>query len=377
MATRIMIVTGEVSGDIYGSLLAKEITRLGTDIEICGVGGDRMRAAGVDTFLDSGELSVVGFWEAIVRLRKLGSALSHVKSRITELKPDLLILIDYPGMNLRLAQFAKEKRIKVLYYVSPQVWAWGHNRIRIIKRSVDKMAVILPFEVGIYEKEGVDVTYVGHPLIDIVRTELDRETYLNTMGIAPDRCLVTLLPGSRIQEIRHHVQPLVNAASELRQRLPSVDFLMVSLPRFQKDVEKQIIRLGESIPVTTDLTYEALRYSDLAISCSGTVTLEATLLGTPTIVIYKLALFSWALGRMIVKVPYISLTNLVAEDEVVPEFIQGAVNPRALADEAIRILTDQDRRNRMIGQLAKVREKLGPTGATERTARLALSLVGS
>jgi lipid-A-disaccharide synthase len=377
MATRIMIVTGEVSGDIYGSLLAEEITRIGTDIEICGVGGDRMRAAGVDTFLDSDELSVVGFWEAIVRLRKLGNALSHVKSKITELRPDLLILIDYPGMNLRLAQFAKEKRIKVFYYVSPQVWAWGHNRIRIIRKSVDKMAVILPFEVDIYEKEGVDVTYVGHPLIDIVKTELDRETYLTKMGIASDRNLVTLLPGSRIQEIRHHVQPLVSSASALREQLPSVDFLMVSLPRFRKDVERQITRLGESIPVTTDHTYEALRYSDLAISCSGTVTLEATLLGTPTIVIYKLALFSWALGRMIVKVPYISLTNLVAEDEVVPEFIQGAVHPKALADEAIRILTDQERRNRMIGQLAKVRDRLGPGGATQRTARLALSLIGN
>jgi lipid-A-disaccharide synthase len=375
MSKRMMIVTGEASGDIYGSLLASEVKRMDPAVELMGVGGEAMRQAGVRVFLDSGEISVVGIWEAVVRIRSLHKAFNHVKSEIRALKPDLLVLIDYPGMNLRLARFARRMGIKVMYYISPQVWAWGRNRIKLIRANVDKMVVILPFEVEVYRREGIDATYVGHPLIDIVKTSLDRDAFLKRLGLSPSRRLVALLPGSRPQEIRQHIGPLIDTASILRERFADLDFIMVSLPSFEQMVADEIRKAGKEMAVTTELRYEAIAYSDLAIMCSGTVTLEAALLGTPMIVIYRLALLSWALGRMIIKVPYISLVNLVAREEIVPEFIQAAVNPSVLADEAARILGDESRRRNIIERLRQVKSQLGPGGATREAARVALSLV--
>jgi lipid-A-disaccharide synthase len=375
MAGKIVIVTGEVSGDIYGGLLAAEILNLDASIRITGVGGERMRAAGVDTFLDSNDLSVVGFWEAVIRLGRLHKALRTVKRRISREKPDLVIFIDYPGMNLRLAKFARKQGIRVMYYVSPQVWAWGRNRIRIIKDSVDKMVVILPFEVEFYRREGVDVSYVGHPLIDIVKPKLERGQFLEKMGIAGDRQLVTLMPGSRSQEIRNHMEPLLETARHLRREFADLRFVVISLPASKEVVERETASSGLDITVTSEYGYEALKYSDLAIACSGTATLEAALLATPMIVIYKLAFFSWALGRLIVKVPYISLANLIAGSQVVPEFLQSDVDPKMLAREAGSLLTDGSRRERMIEKLAEVREKLGSGGASKRAAEVALSLM--
>jgi lipid-A-disaccharide synthase len=334
-----------------------------------------MRAAGVDTFLDSTNLSVVGFWEAIVRLGRLYKALRQVKQRLQNEKPDLVVFIDYPGMNLRLAKFAKKHGIRVMYYISPQVWAWGRNRIKIIKESVDRMVVILPFEAELYRTEGVDVSYVGHPLIDIVKTRIARDAFLETLGFRGDEKLVTLMPGSRPQEIKNHMGPLLDTARHIRARFPELRFVIVSLPAFIGLVEAEAESSGLDIAVTDRYGYEALKYCDLAIACSGTATLEAALLGTPMIVIYRLALFSWAVGRLIVKVPYISLANLVAGERVVPEFVQNAVDPRTLAREAGDILTDDARRERMMAQLGEVRRKLGSGGASNKAAREAISLM--
>jgi lipid-A-disaccharide synthase len=376
MPKRIMIITGEVSGDLYGSLLATEIFKIEPGVEMSGVGAERMVEAGVETFLDSKDLSVVGFWEAITRIHKLRQALDYVKRQIAKRVPDLLILIDYPGMNLRLARFAKTRGVKVMYYVSPQIWAWGRDRIKLIRKNVDKMAVILPFEVEMYEREGIDVSYVGHPLIDIVGTDLGREEFVRRLCLPADGKLVALLPGSRTQEIRQHIEPLMRMASKLRQKVPGVEFLIVTLPALRDLVVEHMERSGESLAITTDHRYDAISHSDLAVACSGTATLEAALLGTPMIVIYRLALLSWAVGRLIVKVPYISLANLVAGEEIVPEFIQNAVNADALAAEAADILTNDKRRTRMESHLQNVKLSLGPGGATARAAQLALSLIG-
>ncbi len=375
MARKIVIVTGEVSGDIYGGLLATEILKLDPAIRITGMGGERMRTAGVDTFLDSNDLSVVGFWEAIIRLGRLHRALRAAKRHIDREKPDLVVFIDYPGMNLRLAKYAKKRGIRVMYYISPQVWAWGRNRIAIIKENVDKMLVILPFEVEFFKTEGVDVSYVGHPLMDIVKPQLTREGFFEAMGFSGNDRLVTLMPGSRPQEIRNHMGPLLETARHLRDDFPHLRFVVVSLPAFKEIVETETESSGLDVAVTCTYGYDALKYSDLAIACSGTATLEAALLATPMIVIYKLAFFSWALGRLIVKVPYISLANLIAGSQVVPEFLQSAVDPKVLAREAGSILTDDSRRTRMIEKLAEVRESLGSGGASARAAEAAVSLM--
>jgi lipid-A-disaccharide synthase len=316
----------------------------------------------------------VGFWEAITRLGRLHRALRYVKRRIREQRPELVIFIDYPGMNLRLAKYTSKLGLKVMYYVSPQVWAWGRNRVNIIKSSVDRMVVILPFEVDFYKTEGVDVTYVGHPLIDIVKTTLERDAFLEVMGLSGGG-LITLMPGSRTQEIRNHMGPLLETAVYLRQDYPDLEFVVVSLPALTGLIQAEVASRRLNVKVTSTYGYEALKYCDLAIACSGTATLEAALLETPMIVIYKLAVFSWAVGRLIVKVPYISLANLIAGKQVVPEFLQSDVDPRRLAREAGGLLADKERRERMIGQLMAVREKLGPGGASARAAEEALSLM--
>ena len=334
-----------------------------------------MRAAGVEILLDSGEISVVGVWEALVRLGKLRAALERIKSEIASRRPDLVVLIDYPGMNLRLAKFARSIGVKVMYYISPQVWAWGGGRINVIRRNVDRLVVILPFEVELYRRKGVDAKYVGHPLIDIVRTNLDRSTFFKRTGLGEGGKIVSLLPGSRLQEIKQHLRPLLETASVLRRSVPDAKFVLVTLPAHEEMVRREIERTGAEVKVATESRYEAMAYSDLAITCSGTVTLEVALLGTPMIVIYRLAAFSWALGRLIVKVPYISLVNLVAREMIVPEFIQAEVKPEMLAAEAARMLADEPRRRFIRERLAQVRSRLGPGGATKRAAEAALELI--
>ncbi|MGD9401409.1 MAG: lipid-A-disaccharide synthase [bacterium] len=374
MRPEIFIVTGEASGDVYGAMLAGAIRAARPGITISGVGGERMRAAGVEIFLDSGNLSVVGFWEAVVRLRELRGAMNEMKAYIARERPDLVILIDYPGMNLRLARFAKERGIKVMYYISPQVWAWGRGRVRSIRKYVDKMVVILPFELDLYRREGVDVEYVGHPLIDVVKTGLEPGAFRRTYGIGPDSKLVSLLPGSRLQEIGHHLTPLLEAARELGTRISDAEFVVVGVPEYRDRIEAELERLGLDYPIVGEHKYDAIADSDLALTCSGTVTLEAALLGTPMIVIYRLSLVSWILGRIVVRVPYISLANLVAGHGVVPELIQGSVTRDQLVRESMRILEDENLSGRMRKALSEVRSKLGEGGATERAAEIAVSL---
>lgn len=374
MPPGIFIVTGEASGDVYGAMLAAAIMDRHPGIEVSGVGGERMKAAGVDIFLDSGNLSVVGFWEAIVRIRGLRRAMNDMKDYIARERPDLLVLIDYPGMNLRLARFAKDCGIKVMYYVSPQIWAWGRGRLGSIKKYVDKMVVILPFELDLYRKEGVDVEYVGHPLIDVVRTELEPGSFRRAYGVGPESKLVSLLPGSRLQEIDYHLAPLLETARQLDGRIAGAEFVVVSVPEYRGKIEAELARLGLDYPVVIEHKYEAIAESDLALTCSGTVTLEAALLGTPMIVIYRLSLLSWLLGRMMVRVPYISLANLVAGHRVVPELIQARVTSDELVRESVRILEDPDVSGKMRKGLSEVRAKLGGGGATERAAEIAVSL---
>ncbi|MFZ1947216.1 MAG: lipid-A-disaccharide synthase [bacterium] len=376
MPREIMMVTGEASGDLYGALLAEELRRLRPDLRLVGVGGQAMASAGVDILLDSGGLSVVGIWEAIVRLGRLRRAMNRVSHEIRTRKPDLVVLIDYPGMNLRLARVAKRCGVKVMYYVSPQVWAWGGGRVKTVRQTVDKMVVILPFEEAIYRGAGVDATYVGHPLMDVVRTELDRGSFFRQIDLPADRRLVALLPGSRRQELKQHLGPLADAADILSRRFDGLGFVLVTLPGLEGAVREELGKRRTRIPVVCESRYEAIAYSDVAITCSGTVTLEAALLGTPMIVVYRLALFSWILGRMMVRVPYISLVNLVARRRVVPELIQSEVNAQRLAEEAGRILADDRTRRDLLEGLAQVRARLGSGGATRRAAEIAASLAG-
>jgi len=374
---RITIITGEASGDLYGSLLAHEILSLAPQTRLTGIGGAEMAKSGVDLFLSIDDLSIVGFWEALTQLPKLRKAFLTTKRMIENNPPDLLILIDYPGFNLRIASFARSKGIKVLYYIPPQIWAWGAGRIKSIKRNVTKTAVILPFESEIYTRNRVDAVYVGHPLLDVVRVDMERDEFLGKLGLSRDRSLVTLLPGSRMKEVERHIDPLLETAHLLTTLKPDIQFVIPTFPNFYRLIQDRATNWNLPLKVIDHGRYEAMKYSDLAILCSGTATLEAAILGTPAIVIYKLALFSWIIGKLVVKVPFVSLTNLVAGKEVFPEYLQGAVKPSKLADEALEILNDRKRRSEMLQELSIVKERLGPPGASKRVAQLALSLIGN
>lgn len=375
MSAHIMIIAGEASGDLYGSLLARQILCLAPGVRLTGLGGVEMASSGVDLFLSIQDLSIVGLWEAITQLPKLVRAFRKTKQMIQGTNPDLIVLIDYPGFNLRIASFAKSKGIKVLYYVSPQIWAWGAGRIKAIRKSVTKLALILPFESEIYARYGVDACYVGHPLLDVVKVNLGRHEFFEKVGLDGNNKLIALLPGSRIKEVERHIDPLLATAQLMSNLKPGIQFVLPTFSNFRRYIQERISRWKVNICVIDENRYEAMKYSDLAISCSGTATLEVALLGTPAIVIYKLAMFSWIVGKMIVRVPFVSLTNLVAGKEVFPEFLQGEVNPRVLAKEALAIIDDHNRRKQIDSDLDLVRQRLGPPGASRRTAELALSLL--
>lgn len=371
----IMIITGEASGDLYGSLLAREILSFAPETRLTGVGGPEMAKSGVELFLNIDDLSIVGLWEAVMQLPKLRNALVMTRKMIETQAPDLLVLIDYPGFNLRIASFARSRGIKVLYYIPPQVWAWGASRINAIRRNVTKTAVILPFELEIYTKQGVDAVYVGHPLMDVVSVNMDRDEFFEKLELRKDRHLVALLPGSRIKEVQRHIEPLLASAHFLTRMQPGIQFVLPTFSNFRGLIKNRLSNWNLPIHVIDHSRYEAMKYSDLAILCSGTATLEVALLGTPAIVIYKLSIFSWLIGKIVVKVPFVSLTNLVAGKEVFREYLQSAVNPKELANEAIGILNDEKRRSRIAHELAIIRQKLGPPGASKRVAEMALSLL--
>jgi lipid-A-disaccharide synthase len=351
----VVIVAGEASADLHGSHLVKAIRSLEPGTVFVGIGGKQMEQAGVKILLSSSDMAVVGVTEVFSHLGTLYKAFRSLKSILREARPDLLILIDFPDFNLQLAARARRYRVPVLYYISPQVWAWRKGRVRKIAGRVDRMAVILPFEESFYSQRGVKVDYVGHPLLDSAppRQDLDR------LGGMPEGSpVVGLLPGSRKEEIRSLLPVMLRAATI------APGFLQRFIPASSEHVK--IIR--------SDI-YEALGPCHLAFVASGTATLETAIAGVPMIVVYRVSPLSFRIAKMMVKVPYISLVNLVAGEEIVRELVQDEVTPYGLAREAIAVIEDRIFRDKMIKNMEKVRERLGGGGASERTARIALEMI--
>jgi lipid-A-disaccharide synthase len=342
-----------------------------------GVGGGKLKAAGVDLWANVADMAVVGLTEVLPKLRMILGVMKRLKKSMRSLKPDLVILIDYPDFNLPLARSAKKNGIPVLYYISPQIWAWRKGRIQTIRRVVDRMAVILPFEEAIYRQAGVDAFFVGHPLLDVVRPNTSRSETLSRLGLQENVPTVALLPGSRKGEVNRLLPNMLKAAQILKENIKSIQFLLPVADTLDMEWISGLIAKENSpeIKLIQGATYDAVAAADVAVVVSGTATLETALLGTPLIVIYSVSSLTYIIGRMLISVEHIGLVNIVAGKTVAPELIQHEANPNRIAAEVLSILNDSGRRKAVQEELSLLREKLGQPGAARRVAQMALTLM--
>lgn len=371
-----MIVAGEASGDIYGADLVHETTILDGNVHFFGIGGARMREAGVQTLVDSADMAVVGLVEVIKHFDVISAAFLKLKRILLNNPPDLLILIDYPGFNLRLAKVAKKAGVRVLYYISPQIWAWRQGRVKKIARLVDHMAVILPFEAAFYEKTGVPVSFVGHPMLDMVQVKLDRGAAARSFGLDPQRKIIGLFPGSRKNEIERLLPVIVSSAAKLKEQFPEIQFVLPLASTLQpSDIQPQFEAAQLDVMITSERIHDLIRACDAVISVSGTVTLEIALVGTPMVIIYRLSPITYHLARRLIKIDNIGLCNIVAGKTVVRELIQDEASPENIVTEIGRMFTDTAYDADIRRGLTEVRTRLGCGGASRNVARLAITLM--
>jgi lipid-A-disaccharide synthase len=372
----VFIVAGEASADLHGSHLVTALKRLDPALTFWGIGGPRLEEAGVRILFRSSELAVVGLTEVFSRLATVTRAYLKLKALLRKDRPALLILMDYPDFNLRLARAAKRSRIPVLYYISPQVWAWRKGRVETIRRCVDRVAVILPFEKDFYRERGLHVEYVGHPLLEEIPAGLDGKEVRAELGLDRAAPVLALLPGSRKEEVTNLLPVMIEAAERIRSRHAGLKCL---LPRASTIPAELLAGLLQKSPVDIQVmegdVYRVLKACDMALVASGTATLEAAILETPMVIVYRVSLLSYWIGRMVISVPFIGLVNLVAGEAVVPELIQNDVTPERLAQEAMDILEHDDKRTNMVRRLQALRETLGQERASESTARIALEMI--
>jgi lipid-A-disaccharide synthase len=373
---KIMIVAGEQSGDLHGSNLVRAMHRIDPDLRFYGIGGRKMREAGVELIADAADMAVVGLTEVVGKLGMILGVMRRMKLALKKLKPALLILIDYPDFNLRLGKAAKKEEVKVFYYISPQIWAWRKGRIHKIREIVDKMAVILPFEEQVYRQVSMDVSFVGHPLLDVVKTKYARQEALRKFDLQDGITTVGLLPGSRKGEVSKLLPVMLKAAGILLQSRPPVQFVLPLADALDRGLVEEMIR-QESVPVRVvpNEIYDVIGVSDIVVVASGTATLETALLGTPMVIIYKVSPLSYYVGTKVINVTHIGLANLIAGKTIVPELIQDDANPNRIAAEVIGILADESRMQSIKEELNQIREKLGSPGASEKAARLACDML--
>jgi lipid-A-disaccharide synthase len=373
---KILLAAGEASGDLHGAHLVEAIHQIDPEVQLLGLGGEHLERKGMKLLYHSHSLSVVGITEVLFKLRAILKALKGLKESLDREKPNLIILIDFPDFNLRLAKIAHQKGIPVLYYISPQVWAWRRGRVRVIAERVKKMVVFFPFEVPLYKAAGVDVEWVGHPLLDIVKPTLSKEEAFGQFGLDPQRRTIGLLPGSRIQEVDRLLPPLLGSAHLLQQEIPDLQFVIPMAPGFtEKTLSPWMRNSSAPVKLIQGRTYDVMNISELLILASGTATLEGAILGKPMIIVYKVSLLSSWVGRAMIRVNHIGLANLVAGKGIAPELIQKDVNPKRIAEEALRILRDSVLQQKMVESLKEVRQRLGNPGAAQRAARIVMSML--
>ena len=370
-----MLVVGEASSDIYGAHLVKALRRREPTLKAYGVAGEQLGQTDFEALFGVSKLTGMGFIELAGNLGNVWRAYRLLRRTLRQRRPNLLILLDFPEFNLRLAKLAKALHIPVLYYVSPQIWAWRRGRVRQIARWVDQMAVVFPFEVPFYQRHGVKVTFVGHPLLDTVRVEENREKVLMRLGMDPAKPAIALLPGSRHREVSYHLPVMVEASARLlRER--DVQFLVIRASTVDAgEIRSIVAKSGLKMAIVEEARYDAVSAADLVWTASGTATLETALLRKPMIVVYRLSWLTYGIARLLVRVDHIGMVNLIAGERLVPELVQSELTAARLVEETRTLLDNVSVRSQIIEKLSQLREKLGVSGAAEKVADLAVALM--
>ena len=374
---KVLIIAGEASGDLHGANLVREVRKQDPSVLFFGVGSRQMRDAGVQILADASEIAVVGATEVLTHLRPLYRVFSGLTRFLRQERPDLVVLIDFPDFNIMLGKRAKKLGIPILYYISPQVWAWRKGRIKTIANLVKAMIVVFPFEVELYQSAGVDVRYAGHPLTDTVQSPYNQGQAKRLFGLDPGKRTLALLPGSRTREISYLLPDMLAAAGILKDRIPGLQFVLPVAPTLSRSFVDSYVRRGPvPVTITEGGVYDALRASDAALVASGTATLETGLMAVPMVIVYRVSPLSYAIGRLFIDVNHIGLVNIVAGDRVVPELVQHDATPGNMADAMTKLLSDPAYYGRMQSRLAGIREKLGESGTNARVASLVREFLG-
>lgn len=356
---RVMIIAGEASGDLHAAKLVREVKEKKTDIEFYGIGGQNMSEAGVETLVDSAELAVVGLFEVLAHWNTISGALKKMQHLLRTDPPDLLVLTDYPDFNLRLAKTAKECGVKVLFYISPQVWAWRQKRVFKIRKLVDMMAVVFPFEETFYKKYGVPVRFVGHPLVDEIHVTNNITALKNEFLLDNEKPVVGLFPGSRHSEIKRLLPIIVNSAKQVIKEKPEVQFVIpVASTLKEEDILPYFDGVDFDMRIISHRSHDVMAVCDAIITVSGTVTLEAALLQKPMVVINKISTFSYLVVSRMLKIEHIALCNIVAGKRIVPELIQKDATPTKISGKLLELLDDDEQRNKIISEFNQLEEKL-------------------
>jgi len=371
-----MVVAGEASGDLHGGNLAAEILKLRPDVELSGIGGRMMREAGVNTLVDASNLAVVGIWEVLAHFKVIKEAFDTMKAVLHDDPPDLIVLIDYPDFNLRLAKVARDAGVPVVYYISPQVWAWRRGRIKTMAKLVGKMLVAFPFEEGIYREAGIDCRFVGHPLLDAMVESPGREALSVRFGLDPGRPVLGILPGSRRKELAFHLPVMLKAYRQLKEKMPELQGVIPVADTLTLDDFRPYMEGYDDVVLVERDTPGVMALMDTAVVASGTATLQTALYKKPMVIIYRLSPITYHIGRMLIKVKYIGIVNLIADEEVVPELIQDKATPENITSLIFKMFCDKAYYTGIVDELDGVRVKLGGPGASARAAKEVVGLIG-
>ncbi|MFC1650773.1 lipid-A-disaccharide synthase [Candidatus Latescibacterota bacterium] len=371
---RVFIIAGESSGDLHGSSLMKQMKAIEPEIEFKGVGGKLMIDEGLDAVRHVRDMNFMGFVEVIRHLPFIRRTMIELISILDSWNPDLVILIDYPGFNLKFAPHAKRRKIPVMYYISPQLWAWHKSRVKIVKKYVDRMVVLFDFERDFYFKYGVDADFVGHPLLDVVRPSQNRAEFRVSIGADDSSPLIGILPGSRKQEIESILPSMMESLEKLKDCGHTVTAALGCASEIDDSYYESFIS-GTDIKALRGRTYDIMAHSDVLVVTSGTATLEAGILGSPMIIVYRTSFLTYHIGKILVKIPNIGLINIVAGSRIVPELWQNDVSAEKIAELADSFLKDGALRETASKALVSAKGKLGENGASERAARIAVGMI--
>ena len=368
----IFVSAGEVSGDIHSSGLISEINKIKPDLRYTGIGVDNLQNEGVEILYHIKDISFLGFIEVVKHIPFFKKILKDIENLINHSKPIAAILVDYPGFNLKLAELFKEYGIPVYYYISPQVWAWGKNRVKKIRKFVDLMAVFFDFEEKFYSEHNINAEFIGHPFVDKVKPELTKDTFFGKFGFDTDIRTIGILPGSRIQEVTKLLPPLLDGFEHLRSELKELQAFVSVSPTVDTGVYDSILKSrngGNVVPVKAYI-YDIMTHSDLLFVASGTATVESAIAGTPMIVVYKISPITYILSRLLVSVKNFGMVNIIAGKKIVPELLQNDVNADNLSSTAMEILSDKENYIKIKNELKVVHKKLGEPGASARGAKI-------